>query len=144
MFEFVLENKKNLFWSLPNEEIQDIEKVLNIQLPEQLKKFYQEIGYGFFKSNTENTNRLMDPLSVRDFRIRQGDYSGFVDDEMYQDIEETGLVFFEADSDLYLLIGISKEMLGKIYYGDFKIANSLKEFLEKIMEDDNYYIDLPN
>ncbi|MHC5250987.1 SMI1/KNR4 family protein [Listeria kieliensis] len=144
MFEFVLKNKQNSFYPVSTKEIEELEKLLNIQLPEQLGKFYKEIGYGFFKSNTDNTNRLMDPVSVRDFRTRQGDYIGFVDDEMYQDIEEEGLVFFEADSNLYLLMGISKETLGKIYYGDFKIADSLKEFLEKIMEDDNYYLDIPS
>jgi len=57
-------------------------------------------------------------------------------------LEEDKLIFFEVNESALLLIDISEEQHNAVYYDDIKIADSLEEFLRKIMEDDKYYIDL--
>ena len=41
-----------------------------------------------------------------------------------------------------LLIGLSEEKSNSIYYDEIKIADSLEEFLRKVMDNDKYYIDM--
>ncbi len=50
-----------------------------LSFPKELRKFYMELGYGFLKGDSGNINRLMDPLSVRDFRLKQNDFEYFPD-----------------------------------------------------------------
>ena len=84
----------------------------------------------------------MGPSSIRDARLKVNDFEFYPDIELYEDLEEEKLLFFEANESALLLIEISEEQNNAIYYDDTKIADSLEEFLEKVMEDDNYYIDL--
>jgi len=37
---------------------------------------------------------------------------------------------------------LSEEKNNSIYYDEIKIADSLEEFLKKVMEEDRYYIDM--
>ncbi len=84
----------------------------------------------------------MGPSSIRDARLKVNDFEFYPDIEVYEDLEEDKLIFFEANESALLLIEISEEQNNAIYYDDIKIADSLEEFLKKIMEDDKYYIDL--
>lgn len=56
------------------EEINEVEKVLNLNIPKELKNLLLEIGYGFINGAECNVNRIMDPESIRDFRLRKGDF----------------------------------------------------------------------
>lgn len=57
-------NIKNFFnaYELDSNEITEAEKQMEIQIPEDLKKFYQEVGYGFVKNEGGAINRLIGPL----------------------------------------------------------------------------------
>ena len=46
--------------------------------PKLLRDFYLEIGYGFIGSKVGNINRIMDPVSVLDFRLRQNDFEFYL------------------------------------------------------------------
>lgn len=132
----------NTFYDVTNSEIDTLENGLHLKLPKELKEFYHINGYGFLRGN--NTNRVMDPLSVIDFRLRRNDYDYFNDNvemEMFKEYEVDKLVFFEADAFTYISIGISNENEGKIYYYDIKIADSLSEFLLRMKNDENYYLE---
>ncbi|WP_088815280.1 MULTISPECIES: SMI1/KNR4 family protein [Listeria] len=142
-FEFV-RKKGNTFYTLDGQEVGKVEADLKMGFPTELKQFYNEVGYGFFSGSEYNINRLMDPESVRDFRKRAGDFEVYPDIEIYDEYEDGKLIFFEANESALISIGIHETQENPIFYYDIKIANSLKEFLEKIMKDDNYYIDLPN
>jgi hypothetical protein len=68
--------KRNGFYDVKLEEVERSEKRLGFSFPPQLKTFYEEIGYGFFRNNhdlsvTDNTfaNRLLDPESAADIKL---------------------------------------------------------------------------
>ena len=142
MFEKIKLEPLNQFYPVKLDKIRDSESKLGIQIPELLKEFYVEVGYGFLKSKVDNINRIMDPESVLDFRLRQYDFEFYPDIEIYKQFEEDKLVFFEANEVALLSIGFAAENKGKIYYYDKEIAPNLVEFLEQLMGDDTFYYDL--
>ena len=142
MFEKIKLEPLNQFYPVKLDEIKNSESKLAIQIPELLKEFYLEVGYGFLKSKVANINRIMDPESVLDFRLRQHDFEFYPDIEIYNQFEDDKLVFFEANEVALLSIGFAAENKGKIYYYDKEIAPNLVELLEQLMEDDTFYYDL--
>jgi hypothetical protein len=107
--------------------------------PKLLREFYLEIGYGFIGSEVGNINRIMDPESVLDFRLRQNDFEFYPDIEIYNEFEEDKMIFFEANESALISIGFDSDNSGKIYYYDEEISKNLVEFLEKLSEDDTFY-----
>lgn len=142
MFEKIKLEPLNQFYPVKLDEIKNSESKLAIQIPELLKEFYVKVGYGFLKSKVANINRIMDPESVLDFRLRQHDFEFYPDIEIYNQFEDDKLVFFEANEVALLSIGFAAENKGKIYYYDKEISPNLVEFLERLMEDDTFYYDL--
>lgn len=84
----------------------------------------------------------MGPASIRDARLKVNDFEFYPDIEVYEELEEDKLIFFEANESALLLIELGQEKNNPIYYDEIKIANSFEEFLRKIIEDNNYYIDM--
>ena len=101
-FKELIKDKGN-FYAVADSEIMQAENDMQMQLPAELVRFYKEIGYGFFKSVKGNINRLMDPLSIRDFRLRQNDFEYFPDMEIYAEFEENKLIFFEVNESIFFL-----------------------------------------
>ena len=112
------------------------------EIPSDLREFWTNVGYGFIRSANHNTNRILDPISVIDFRLGQGDFEILPDIEIYKEYQDNKLVFFEGNESAYLSIGISGEISGKVFYYDVEVASSLEVFLEKILSNDTYYVDL--
>ncbi|KGL38767.1 hypothetical protein BMT55_07195 [Listeria newyorkensis] len=138
-YEFISNDTENEFYPLDKSEIAQAEDELELNFPQPLKDFYSDIGYGFLKSSNSNVNRLMDPESVRDFRLRRNDFEFFPDIEIYDEYEENKLIFFEVSESALMSIGTTDN---NIYYYDIPIAASLEEFLLKMMENDRYYFEL--
>jgi hypothetical protein len=141
-YDFVKKNEENSFYKVTLDEINEVEHKLGIKIPNELKKFYLEIGYGFIKGSEYTINRIMDPYSVCDFRTRENDFEFFPDIEIYDEYEEGKLIFFESSESALMSIDLSGGLVNPIYYYDIQIAESLKEFLIKIEENDRYYLDL--
>ncbi|OTN88647.1 hypothetical protein A5819_001128 [Enterococcus sp. 7E2_DIV0204] len=135
------DNSGNIFYNIKMEDIIEVETALELEIPKELKEFFLSVGYGFIKGSEYNINRIMDPYSIRDFKSKQNDYEFFPDIEVYDDLENE-LVFFEANETAMISIKISNNERNEIYYDEFKIADSLEEFLKKISEDDEYYLEL--
>ncbi|PEJ32814.1 SMI1/KNR4 family protein [Bacillus wiedmannii] len=135
----VRSKQKPIFYPIYQDEIDEAESLLQMELPKELKRFYQEIGCGFLKSDKRTFfNRFMDPISVVDFRLRQDiyEYNPNLDDE-------ESLVFFKVTELNFLTIKFKEENeLGQcpIYSEDEKIAGSLEGFLIKMDENPGYYI----
>ncbi|MEN7435613.1 MULTISPECIES: hypothetical protein [Bacillus] len=72
--------------------------------------------------------------------IEAGEF--YPDIEVYEELEEDKLIFFEANESALLLIALGNEQNNSIYYDDIKIADSLEEFLIELMKNDKYYLDL--
>lgn len=139
---FVLKGDENKFYPVSEDEVKEVESSINLPIPKELKKFYQEFGYGFISGTEGNINRIMDPYSIRDFRQRKNDFRYYPDIEIYDEFEEGKIIFFEGNESTLISIEVSDKDESNIYYYDTKIANSLKEFLINLQKDDNYYIDL--
>ncbi|MDT2046684.1 SMI1/KNR4 family protein, partial [Priestia flexa] len=73
-FDFV-KNEKHKFIRLQENELLDAEERLGFELPNELRDFYLEVGYGFIKGRDGNTiNRIMDPDTIADITLREGIY----------------------------------------------------------------------
>ena len=142
MFEEIKLNPLNKFYPLNIDAIKKSESKLGLDIPQLLKEFYIEVGYGFIKSKLDNVNRVMDPESVLDFRLGQNDFEFYPDIEIFDDFEENKLVFFEANETVMISIGFGSNNYGKIYYYDMEISKNLKEFFDKLLEDDTFYYNL--
>ncbi|MFT9821034.1 SMI1/KNR4 family protein [Lysinibacillus sp. NPDC056185] len=141
-YDFIKENKENSFYPVTESEIKEVEKILNLQMPHELVNLYLEVGYGFIEGSEFNINRIMDPYSIRDFRLRTNDFEFYPDIEIYDEFEGNKLIFFEGSESALMSIELSGNTENPIYYYDTQIAVSLTEFLLKIKENDKYYIDL--
>lgn len=141
-YDFIKANKENSFYPVTESEIEEVGQILNLKIPHELVNFYLEVGYGFIKGSEYNINRIMDPYSVKDFRLRMNDFEFFPDIEIYDEFEENKLIFFEGSESALMSIELSDNPENPIYYYDTQIATSLTEFLIKIEENDKYYIDL--
>ncbi|MEH7821145.1 SMI1/KNR4 family protein [Bacillus altitudinis] len=141
-YEIIKKNEENSFFLVTEKEILDVEKELDLKFPKELIRFYIEVGYGFINGSEFNTNRIMDPYSVRDFRLRVNDFEFYPDIEIYDEFENNKLIFFEANESALMSIELNEKDRSAIYYYDIQIANSLEEFLTKIQEDYKYYLDL--
>ncbi|MTH54548.1 hypothetical protein GKZ89_14180 [Bacillus mangrovi] len=141
-YEFIKNNKGSEFFPVELSEIEEVEEALGLKLPSELRDLFIEVGYGFLGESENNINRLMGPYSLRDARLKVNDFEFYPDIDAYEDLEETKLIFFEASESALLLIEMGEGKDNSIYYDDIKIANSLEEFLKKMMENDNYYIDI--
>ena len=141
MYEKVKDNSHNAFYKVYAQEIEKAEKTMGIFLPESLKQFYLEVGYGFLESKEENINRIMDLESVCEFRFQEGQFEGSEEAEDLREETSDKVVFFECNEVMYLSMGFSKHNMGVIYYGEQAVAKDLEEFLEKYQEDEGYFLD---
>lgn len=133
---------KHSFYSLAQEEIVEAQERMKLRFPLELESFYKQVGYGFMWNEDDNMfDRVMDPQSVADFYLCEGMYQTNDYEEHY---ERNFLVFFEVNESSYIALDLSaKNELGKcpVYYLDSKIANSLEEFLSKMDEKLDYYLE---
>lgn len=140
MFENIIDKEKNKFYNIPENVISEVEEKLDMVFPIELLEFYKEIGYGFLDSERGNFNRIMDPESICEFRFREGQFNNDSELEIYEEDEKDKIIFFEICEGIYLSIGFSEDNNGKIFYGQNMIAGSLKEFLIKYQENEQYYM----
>ncbi|MEK4085084.1 SMI1/KNR4 family protein [Psychrobacillus sp. FSL K6-1415] len=141
-YELIKANEENSFYPVTENEIKVVEKELDLKFPKELVNFYIEVGYGFIKGSEFNINRIMDPYSVRDFRLRVNDFEFYPDIEIYDEFENNKLIFFEGSESALMSIDLKGKNSSPVYYYDIQIATSLEEFLRKIEENDKYYLEL--
>lgn len=141
-YEFIKANQEHSFYPVIENEIKEVERELDLKFPKELVNFYIEVGYGFIKGAEFNINRMMDPYSVRDFRLRVNDFEFYPDIEIYDEFENNKLIFFESSESALMSIELTEKNRSAVYYYDIQIATSLEEFLRKIAENDKYYLEL--
>ncbi|MGD6842163.1 SMI1/KNR4 family protein [Bacillus infantis] len=141
-FDFIKNQVGNQFFPVSEKEIEEVESTLGLKFPYDLKEFLVEVGYGFLRKSEYNINRIMGPASIRDARLKVNDFEFYPDIEVYEELEEGKIIFFEANESALLLIDLSEGKDNSIYYDEIKIADSLMEFLVKLMDDDKYYINM--
>lgn len=140
-FDFV-KNEKHKFIRLQENELLDAEERLGFELPNELRDFYLEVGYGFIKGSDGNAiNRIMDPDTIADITLREGIYEFDPDLEgIYE--EEDKLVFYEVNEGVYLTLDLTTPQQTPVYFFETQIASSLEEFIRKIDGDAEYFMDM--
>ena len=141
-YDFLKRDNENKFYPVTIEEIKKLEDELKLSVPKELREFLLDVGYGFINGSEYNINRIMDTESIRDFRLRKGDFEFYPDIDIYDEYEEDKLIFFEGSESALISIELTSKNISSIYYYDVKIADSLEEFITRIQEDDNYYLEM--
>ena len=130
---------ENIFYPLSENDIQKAENDFGYSLPIELKDFYLKIGYGFFYQKNNDVNRFMDTTSLVQINLKQDEFGADPDLELYDDIyNDDKLLFFEVNEGVYL--AIDKEDIegnNAIYHFKTKIADSLENFILRLLEDPN-------
>ena len=130
-FEFLKYHNGSEFYPVKVEEINELEKKLNLTVPRELKGFIIRDWIWIYQGSENNVNRIMDTDSIRDFRLRKGDFEFYPDIEIYDEYEEGKLIFFEGSESALISIELTDDNSSNIFYYDVKIADSLEEFLIK-------------
>ncbi|MFJ9383785.1 SMI1/KNR4 family protein [Peribacillus sp. NPDC101481] len=140
-FDYI-KNSNHKFFPLKEKDLIKAEERLGFKFPPELREFYLEVGYGFFKGNNENSiSRLMDPDTIADITLRKGIYEYDPDLEgIYE--EEDKLVFYEVNEGVYLTLDLNDTQRTSVHFFDNKIADSLESFIKKVDEDNEYFFDM--
>ena len=129
--------------------VSEIQYQLSIEVPEELKTFFVEVGFGFLwfcLKSKKGLYRVLSPEEILNLYFEPEDYGAPDDFITYREnawsrLEENQLLAFclfgEEDSLLY--IGVSD---GGVYYlsSNRKIAASLHEFLELLDAEVDYFM----
>lgn len=133
---------KHSFFNVNEAEIIKAEKRIGMAFPEELRQFYLQVGYGFLCRQDKNfIDRIMDPSSVADFILGEERYEY---DECREMIDrEKKMAFFEISEGSYLSLDLSKKddkgACPILYFQD-EVADSLENFIRKMDEEIDYYI----
>jgi antitoxin YxxD len=123
-------NQKHILYRLQKQEVEKIAKVITV--PSELRKFWLEIGYGFFhRLPGYSINRFLGPQDYKLINLRESYYEFDPTLEYHQSFPDN-MIFYEVNEGIYLTIE-KYDINGKnaIYYFDEKIADSLVEFINK-------------
>ncbi|MEK4066238.1 MULTISPECIES: SMI1/KNR4 family protein [unclassified Peribacillus] len=140
-FDYI-KNSNHKFFPLKEKDLIKAEERLGFNFPPELREFYLEVGYGFFKGNNENSiSRLMDPDTIADITLREGIYEYDPDLEgIYEEADK--LVFYEVNEGVYLTLDLNDTQRTSVHFFDNKIADSLESFIKKVDEDNEYFFDM--
>lgn len=140
-FDYI-KNSNHKFFPLKEKDLINAEERLGLKIPPELREFYLEVGYGFFKGNNENSiSRLMDPDTIADITLREGIFEYDSDLEgIYEEADK--LVFYEVNEGVYLTLDLNDTQRNSVHFFDNKIADSLESFIKKVDEDNEYFFDM--
>ncbi len=122
---------KHSFYPVKQSEIEEAEAKLGFLLPKELVSFYNTLGYGFFHNeHNYEFDRILSPLQVAQINLKEDFYQHDPSLEYYDYRLDKKLLFFEVIEGNYLAIDISDDQeKNSIYYSEFKIYDSLSEFV---------------
>ncbi|ASS97454.1 SMI1/KNR4 family protein [Peribacillus simplex] len=140
-FDYI-KNSNHKFFPLKEKDLIKAEERLGFKFPPELREFYLEVGYGFFKGNNENSiSRLMDPDTIADITLREGIYEYDPDLEgIYEEADK--IVFYEVNEGVYLTLDLNDTQRNSVHFFDNKIADSLESFIKKVDKDNEYFFDM--
>ena len=130
-------------------DFSEVQYQLEIDIPEELRAFYEKLGYGFLLFNLKQKKgiyRILSPKEILDLYFEpepEGTPDEFITyrENAWENLEGSKLLAFclfgEEDSLLY--VGVTD---GAVYYlsSARKIANSLYDFIELLDKEADYFI----
>jgi len=133
----------NDFWPVFKEELIKSEEELGIPFPQQLRTFYQSIGYGFLTHphtlpkgySFFSTNRINSPNMISSI-VLKGPNSGLILDEAYELLQPSDLPFFEMyDSTHFLVMKPNSPNPNAVWtlgFQPIKIEDSFEKFIWRL------------
>ncbi len=121
------------------QSIASAELLLGYRLPEQLRQFYLEQGYGFItrgkSGQSISVNRICHPQEL--YEIVTGNFEGLLPDF---EAQPDTLPFFERDTNLFLCHHPASDNPNAVHWmwGE-KICDSLVEFFQRLVEDPDWF-----
>ena len=142
----------NSLGQLDMDELENAEIVLGQRFPEQIRKFYQEIGVGcilmphVIPENYKfyNTNEILSPIVAARFAkgiLNWDNQENYMAESTYELLEPGDLPFFEMyDSSHFLLMKLNSDNPNAVWFYDTKIEDSFEKFIWRLYyESPSYY-----
>ena len=142
----------NAFYPLSEEQIINAEKRIGFKFPSELRKFYEEIGYGFLQTS-HNTpkdyefygfNYIESPQVIADIMLN-GIESGYIIDSTLNLLVPGDLPFFEMyDSSYFMIIKLNSNNPNAVWTDTgIKIEDSFQKFIWRLYhESPDFYGDV--
>jgi hypothetical protein len=133
----------NVFYTVSNEEATASARRLGFELPEQLRTFHREVGYGFFTTSFPEhhgerynyINRFLAPSQIADLLLG-------CDEELMpgEGFDEGEIPFFEVGDRLYLVLRPNPKKPSQVCwpFGD-TVSNDLVEFTKRLADNPRFY-----
>ena len=146
----------NLFGPLFQGELEEAEVILGRSFPDQLRKFYVDIGVGSLMKphnapegyDSSVKNDILSPIAAANFskgilEWEDQDLS-YMKESTYELLEPGDLPFFEMyDSSHFLLMKLNSDNPNAVWFYDTKIEDSFEKFIWRLYyESPSYYGDL--
>jgi len=142
------EKIKNWFYSIPPGEVENTEKTLGIVFPSELKRFYQEIGYGSLSvphSHGDDydffgSNKILSPDMI--LHIMGSEGGDYMDKSTFELLSPGDIPVFEVgDSYDFMFMKTHSDNPNAVWYqGMEKIEDSFERFIWRLYyEDPSYY-----
>ncbi|MDP3641460.1 MAG: hypothetical protein Q8R43_03410 [Alphaproteobacteria bacterium] len=141
----------NSFYLINVDEIEESKKRIEVNFSEELKEFWLEIGYGFFRSTSSEvgitqidySNRLLPPDDIVSI-LTEGADSGIITEQGLKFLKEGEIPIFEiADFTSYLIMKPNSDHPNAVYTTRGQIIEeSLEQFIWKLYHvSPTYYLD---
>ena len=144
--------KGTYFLPVSKLEIEEAELQLKVELPIQLKDFYNEIGAGILSCGERYpemladslTNEILPPLVAANFSkgiLRWDGQDNWMSESTYELLEPGDLPFFEVgDSNYFLVMKPNSENPNAVYdMGGHLVEDSFEKFIHNLYYDDPSY-----
>lgn len=146
------------FISVTQEEIDSSEKKIGIRFPEQLRCFYETIGYGVLAGNKNDGNQILPPHAAAEFykphtensrmsgeplSSKEEDY--WMSASTYEDLQPGDLPVFEiSDSNRFLIMRPRSDSPNAVWsHTGVKIEDSFEKFIWRLYyESPTFYDDI--
>ena len=145
----------NCFFTINEPEIIQAEKELGYKFPNELRIFYEEIGYGDLSAPQERPddykfygkNTILPPQIISNFKkgiLTNHDLEYYMMEDVYEDLEPGDLPVFEiGDSTRFLIMRPLSDHPNAVYtLSNIKIEDSFAQFIYRLYhESPTYYAD---
>ena len=134
--------RRHCFYSVSSQELSEAEALLSQPFPDELKQFYQAVGYGYLGNDDPDfTNQLMPPLEIAKLKLGLDFYGNMYTDDLEYYTSSSVFPFFDLGGEAdYLVLQMEGDRAGAVLYCGRLIASSFQEFVEKMCEQTDYFI----
>ena len=133
---------QHCFYPVTEEELSQAEALLSMRFPEELRKFYLEVGCGTLGNDDPDfRNEIMHPVEAAKLKLGLDFYANMYQEDLDYYTAPDVFPFFDLGGEAdYLVIQLTGEHVGAIIYCGRPIAASFNEFVQRMHERTDYFI----